>query len=158
MFRENEKGDFSSYNIESNALVLKSIEHHPEGAIVKASQVEQGVAIGYVLLATGIAILAGVLNFAGRDNAFERMTDTATTATFLLVSVFGLAKLKSEDDNVIRNTLLGYKLLRTGGDVEKYYMSHESTVGERGRRVVVAGAECETTGRGDDEEAESLCS
>ena len=70
------------------------------------------LAIGWVIVACIISVLVGALNLVKRNNAFERFMDSVSTATLLLVSVFGLIKLTSEDDNAIRNTLLGHKILR----------------------------------------------
>lgn len=124
MLRRTIVSDFSVDTIMEAANILKSIKQHQEGGVVIRNRLQQAVAIGYVILASTFSILVGALDFAGRDNAFERVTDVATTATLLLVSVFGLVKLTSEDDNAIRNTLLGYKLLRNINDVERYYNRH----------------------------------
>lgn len=100
--------------------VLMSIQAHQEGGSVRRPPWCQLSAVIWVLFSIVFSISVGVANFARRDNAFERVTDVTTTAAFLLVSVFGLVKLTSEDDNVIRNTLLGFRILRNVGQVQRY--------------------------------------
>lgn len=124
MLRRSVTSEFSIDTILDAARILESIKHHQEGGIVTRNVLQQAVAIGYVIGACIFSILVGALNFGGRQNAFEKVTDVASTATLLLVSVFGLVKLTSEDDNAIRNTLLGYKLLRNMNDVQRHYNRH----------------------------------
>lgn len=66
----------------------------------------------YTAFAIAISVSTSVLNWGKRDNLFERSFDCIQTLTFLLLSVFGLIKLTSEDENAIRNTLLGRKRIR----------------------------------------------
>lgn len=51
---------------------------------------------------------------------YERLGDGVQVITVLLVTVFGLVKLTSEDDNAIRNVILGRKILRNSSDVSRY--------------------------------------
>lgn len=99
---------------------LELIRSHPDGASCDTSRIKRQAALLYVVAAVTVSIVVGALNFSDRDNAFERLADSAQTATLLLVSVFGLVKLKSEDDNAIRNTLLGNKVMRSGSDIMKH--------------------------------------
>lgn len=112
---------------ESDKLArLESIRAHPDGASCATSWIKRQAALLYVVGALTVSVLVAALNFSNRDNAFERVADFAQTATLLLVSVFGLVKLKSEDDNAIRNTLLGNKVMRSGSDIMKHLdMSEE---------------------------------
>ncbi|PXF49477.1 hypothetical protein BWQ96_00793 [Gracilariopsis chorda] len=96
---------------------LKSIKYHTEGAMVSTGLFWKISAWTYITGVILAALLTAALNIASRDNLFERFTDMAAVLTTLLVSVFGLLKLKSEDPNVIRNTLRGFKVLRHFEDV-----------------------------------------
>lgn len=98
---------------------LKKIEQHPEGAKVRINIFKFIFAWVYVLFVLTASVSVGVLNVAGRENWYERLMDVVQTATLLLVSVFGLLKLTSEDQSVIRHTCLGYKVLRSPEDVMK---------------------------------------
>lgn len=102
------------------ALKLEYIKHHVEGGVVYGAWQKKLLARAYVLVTFVISVLVGVLNLARRNNYSERITDVVQTLTVLWVSIFGLIKLVSEDENAIRNTLLGKKILRTSNDVRRY--------------------------------------
>lgn len=101
--------------------VLKSIQAHQEGGKVRRPRWCQALAIMWVLFSLALSIAVGAANLAGRDNWFERLTDSVSSATVLLVGIFGLVKLTSEDDNAIRNSLRGFSILRNVKDVRKYF-------------------------------------
>lgn len=105
----------------SAANILQSIRQHQDGGLVRRPLWCQLLAIGWIIASVALSIAVGAANWGNRSNLFERLTDTASTATLLLVSVFGLIKLASEDDNAIRNTLFGYKILRDVREVKRYF-------------------------------------
>ncbi len=51
-------------------------------------------------------------NIAKRDNWYERITDMVAGITIFWFTVFGLLKLKSDDENIIRNLAVGVKPIR----------------------------------------------
>lgn len=106
---------------------LTGIGFHPEGAKKKRGKTWQVMAWIYVLGVNILAVLTAALNFASRENLFERLTDMVAVQTTLLVSVFGLVKLTSEDPNAIRNTLRGFKVLRHFEEVVKETKSNKDT-------------------------------
>lgn len=118
----------------SRLSVLESIEWHPQGAVVQTPKWRQFLAWLYVTFAFMLSVVVGVANFGNRDGLFERISDVAQTATLLLVSIFGLVKLTSEDDNAIRNVLFGRKVLRTAQDVQRVVCAKN----ERELRVMIA--------------------
>eukprot|EP00173_Palmaria_palmata_P004799 Plantae.Rhodophyta-Palmaria_palmata.ctg7306.p1 GENE.Plantae.Rhodophyta-Palmaria_palmata.ctg7306~~Plantae.Rhodophyta-Palmaria_palmata.ctg7306.p1 ORF type:complete len:492 (-),score=65.56 Plantae.Rhodophyta-Palmaria_palmata.ctg7306:80-1555(-) len=118
----------------SRLSVLESIEWHPQGAITKTSKWQQYLALLYVISSFMLSLVVGVANFGNRDGIFERISDVAQTATVLLVSIFGLVKLTSEDDNAIRNVLFGHKVLRTARDVQRVVGAKT----ERELRIMIA--------------------
>lgn len=103
---------------ESSLQLLESIQWHPEGGVINVPKPKQAVALLYVVSAVVFSIAVGVFNVGNRDGVFERVSDAVQTATVLLVSVFGLLKLTSEDENAIRNVLFGRKVLRTVRDIK----------------------------------------
>lgn len=61
----------------------------------------------YIGFSIFIAVMCALENWSDRQNAFERFKDSIDIVTFLLVSVFGLVKLTSEDRNVLQNLARG---------------------------------------------------
>lgn len=107
-------------DMDSAAIELQNIKHHVEGGKVPINRLKQAAAITYVTAVISLSVSVAVVNVADRSNIFERLSDAAQTATLFLVSVFGLVKLTSEDQNAIRNTLLGRRILRKPDDFVKY--------------------------------------
>lgn len=72
------------------------------------------------------------------------------TSITLLVSVFGLLKLTSEDENAIRNALSGYKILKTPSQIKTYLgleTLKELTLGQALREKVNVGLAVKTLQR-----------
>lgn len=65
----------------------------------------------WIVLVVSGAVLMAVLNVGQRDNAFDRVKDSLDFATTLLVTVFGLVKLTSEDANALKSLAIGTKLV-----------------------------------------------
>ncbi|KAI0563736.1 polyketide-type polyunsaturated fatty acid synthase PfaA [Gracilaria domingensis] len=61
----------------------------------------------YIALSVVISCVCAGKNWPRRDNAFERAKDAVDVATLLLVSVFGLVKLTSEDPNALKSLARG---------------------------------------------------
>lgn len=80
----------------------------------------QIVAWIYIVSIVILSFLCAYLNIPGRDNIYDRVKDAFDVMTILLVSVFGLVKLTSEDPNALRNIALGRKLISTLEDANKY--------------------------------------
>lgn len=99
--------------------VIEKIENHPEGGRLKIEKYKQFIALGYVLLTFTLATYVAVANIANRDNLFERLSDFVTTVVSLLFTVIGILKLTTEDPHVVKNTLYGWKIIRTLDDVMK---------------------------------------
>lgn len=88
------------------------IKKHSDGGIIELKLHVKMLARSYVLFALIISFCAGYFDWYDRGNTAERIMDGVQVATTMCVSVFGLIKLTSEDDNAIRNTLLGVRILR----------------------------------------------
>lgn len=97
-----------------------SIRYHAEGGEVRIRPLRRVAAWAWVIFALSLAAYVVVNNTAQRENMYERLGDGVQVITVLLVSIFGLVKLTSEDDNAIRNVILGRKILRNPSDVSKY--------------------------------------
>ncbi|KAI0565581.1 hypothetical protein FGB62_17g03 [Gracilaria domingensis] len=66
------------------------------------------------------SMLVAIFNVAGRENWYERLFDGLQTLTFLWVGVFGLLKLANEDPNIIRHTVLGYRVIRDMNELRNF--------------------------------------
>lgn len=121
--------------IYSRALRLSEVANRTEttlsstnnGVHYKGNRKHQIAAWLYITLAAIVSLAVGITNAGGRSGVYERVMDVFATASFLLVSVFGLVKLRSEDQGVLHNTLRGYELITSfkrvaevtsGGDKE----------------------------------------
>lgn len=79
--------------------------------------------IGGVL---GLGITSIVMNLTRRENFFDRLKDASDIVVFLLISIFGLIKLTSEDPNALSNLVRGRKVVQSLQEVSKYVTaSHE---------------------------------
>lgn len=99
---------------------LGYIRYVGDGGRVSSSALSLIVVWLYIILAVTISVLASTLNWADRENILERVSDGVWVVTSLLISVFGLVKLTSEDPNAIRHALTGYKVLLKPRDVYEY--------------------------------------
>eukprot|EP00177_Eucheuma_denticulatum_P002086 GFKZ01003730.1.p1 GENE.GFKZ01003730.1~~GFKZ01003730.1.p1 ORF type:complete len:486 (+),score=46.89 GFKZ01003730.1:217-1674(+) len=100
---------------------LEPIRFHPEGGKLRLKWTYVWLSRVYVVVVLIFSVVVAVLNFGSRDNLFERIFDAVQVSTLLLVSIFGLVKLTSEDPNVIRNSFLGYRVVRSSGDVMRVW-------------------------------------
>ena len=71
----------------------------------------------YVGVVVAASVAVGIINLANRDNVFERVADGVQFATVFLFTVFGLFKLSSDDPSVIRDTFLGFCVVRTAANI-----------------------------------------
>lgn len=96
---------------------LEPIHAHPEGGRLRSKRRYVVLSRAYVIVVFTFSMVVAILNFGNRDNVFERIFDAVQVSTLLLVTIFGLVKLTSEDPNVIRNNFLGYRVVRSARDV-----------------------------------------
>ena len=99
---------------------VSKIRYHPDGGLVSSSATSLLAAWLYISFTLFLSVLASVQNWGGRDNALERVSDGIWIATSLLISVFGLLKLTSENPNAIRHAITGKKVLQSSEDVYDY--------------------------------------
>lgn len=79
-----------------------------------------------ITLALSVYVMAG--NVAGRENVFERLTDGLTCITVLWFTVFGLAKLQSDDEKIIRNVVLGHIPIQHEDELVEYLDTDAETI------------------------------
>ncbi|CAN8070067.1 unnamed protein product, partial [Agarophyton chilense] len=79
----------------------------------------------YIVFSISISCACAVQNWPRRDNAFERAKDAVDVATVLLVSVFGLVKLTSEDPNALKSLARGRAPLRDLAHATRFLRGHE---------------------------------
>lgn len=65
----------------------------------------------WVAFVSILALVTGILNFGGRENLFERITDCISVIGIGLFTIFGFIKLASDDADVIKNLLVGIKIM-----------------------------------------------
>ena len=104
------------------------------GCVVKLPRWRKAFTWVYVIIALLFSVSVAVGNWARRDNLYERIVDAIEACVTLLVSAFGLVKLTSEDQNAIRNALLGKKVLQKTSEVQRYLRQKS-----KGRIKVFAG-------------------
>lgn len=61
----------------------------------------------YIIISIFFSSICAIQNWAQRENILDRFKDAVETASFLLITVFGLVKLTSEDPNVLKNLARG---------------------------------------------------
>jgi len=98
----------------------KKIKYHLEGAVVKLPKLPQFAALGYIASVVALSLYVGISDVGNRGNILEQILDSVQVATVLLVGIFGIIKLTSEDNNVLRHLLLGVKLMKDSGAVQRY--------------------------------------
>ncbi|KAI0559278.1 peptidoglycan-binding protein [Gracilaria domingensis] len=96
---------------------IGQIGYHVEGGRVRLHPVKTFLWQSYVICSAIGSVLVGIINPAKRENWYERLFDGVQTLTFLWVGVFGLLKLTNEDQNIIRHTIFGEKIIREEEDV-----------------------------------------
>lgn len=65
----------------------------------------------WVAFVSILAVATGILNFGGRENLFERITDSISVIGIGLFTIFGFVKIASDDADVIKNLLIGIKIM-----------------------------------------------
>lgn len=83
------------------------IQVNPTGSFVTGLRQRQGFTWGYIIVSALAALLVGVTNAGDRDNGYDQLKDSLDVATVLLVSVFGVFKLRSDDPNALTNLAAG---------------------------------------------------
>ncbi len=99
---------------------MASIKHTTGGGRVSASAVAMVIVWTYIAFVIYISVMAAAANWGKRDSVIEKLSDAVWILTTLLVSVFGLIKLTSEDPNAIRHALSGRKALMNPRQVYEY--------------------------------------
>lgn len=83
------------------------IQVNDMGSFVTGLRQRQGFAWGYIIISVLVALLVGVTNAGDRDNGYDQLKDSLDVATILLVSVFGVFKMRSDDPNALTNLAAG---------------------------------------------------
>lgn len=96
---------------------LNDMKWHPEGAALPQNGVKTLLARVYLGLSLMLSAVVGIVNIAKRDNVLERLFDSLQLLTFLWVGVFGLIKLTSEDQSILKHTLEGVIVVKTADDI-----------------------------------------
>lgn len=99
---------------------IACIKYTSDGATVSAPAMVLIYAWLYVLGGIVFSVLVGVYNWGNRDNALERVSDVVWVATTLLIAVFGIVKLTSEDPRSIRHALSGQMALMSARHVYEF--------------------------------------
>ena len=126
---------FSEAADAESAQIVEKMRYDPHGIRVKPSVVRTFSAWAWVAASFIFAVSVGAFNLTGKENWLERVLDSIAVITFMLISVFGLIKLKSEDEHAIRNVLLGYRIVKKPNELIKYY---DSKPGMRQRSIYQA--------------------
>lgn len=108
------------------AREVDSYNYSADGVLVKPMWYRRAAAAAYVCASVIAVIAIFATNATGKDNTLERMLDSFSILTLLLVSIFGLVKLTSEDPSIIRNTLLDRRLIKTAKAIVKHYDKRSS--------------------------------
>lgn len=98
---------------------LNGVKWHPEGGSLKQSAWKTWSARLYVVATLGLSVFVGVRNLGGRQRALENIFDCLQVLSFLWVGAFGLIKLSSEDQSVLKHTLEGIFVVKDAAAVAK---------------------------------------
>lgn len=91
-------------------------------------RLRQFMAWSYIVFVISVSISSAVFDWSGSSNILERCKGAFELATIMLVTVFGLIKLTSEDVNTLKNMALGRKLLHTLDDGALFFNGQVDSV------------------------------
>lgn len=82
----------------------------------------------YLFLTLGVSIYVILGKIGKRDSIFERLTDGLACITALWFSVSGIAKIQSDDENLIRNVVFGLKPIEHEDELVQHLDTDAETI------------------------------